>query len=208
MNASPLGAGAIAAGTGGCGISGVILAGGTGRRFGGITKSNIAVDGEKIISRIIRTIDDLFSELIIITNTPSEFPDIARIKIAGDHYLNAGPLGGIHSGLKSSQQDAIFVFAGDMPFLDKEIIAEQIRQFRLNDYDILIPRIGRLIEPLHSIFRVSVLSRLEMFLAEGNRSVREFISEMNAGYIDLQDSDKNKRAFTNINSFSDIERIE
>lgn len=190
-----------------CGISGVILAGGAGRRFGGITKSNITVDGEKIISRIIRTIDDLFSELIIITNTPSVFPDLTRIKIAGDHYLKAGPLGGIHSGLKSSQQDAIFVFAGDMPFLDKGIIAEQIRQFRLNDYDILIPRIGRLIEPLHSIFRVSVLSRLEMFLSEGNRSVREFISEMNAGYIDLQDSDENKRAFTNINSLPDIERI-
>jgi molybdopterin-guanine dinucleotide biosynthesis protein A len=190
-----------------CRISGVILAGGSGRRFGGITKSNIVVDGETIISRIISSINDLFSEIIIISNTPSEFPDLDRFKIAGDHYIKAGPLGGIHSGLISSQQDAIFVFAGDMPFLNKEIISDQIRQFRLNDYDILIPRIGRLIEPLHSIFRVSVLSRLDMFLAEGKRSVREFISEMNAGYFDLQDSEVNKRAFTNINSLWDIERI-
>jgi molybdopterin-guanine dinucleotide biosynthesis protein A len=190
-----------------CRISGVILAGGSGRRFGGITKSNIVVDGETIISRIISSINDLFSEIIIISNTPSEFPDLDQFKIAGDHYIKAGPLGGIHSGLISSQQDAIFVFAGDMPFLNKEIISDQIRQFRLNDYDILIPRIGRLIEPLHSIFRVSVLSRLDMFLAEGKRSVREFISEMNAGYFDLQDSEVNKRAFTNINSLWDIERI-
>jgi len=188
-------------------ISGVILAGGASRRFGGITKSNIIVDGETIISRIISTIDNLFNEIIIVTNTPSEFHDLERFKIAGDHFLKAGPLGGIHSALKVSENDSIFVFAGDMPFLDKEIITEEIRQFRLNDYKILIPRIGGLIEPLHSIFRVSVLPHLEMFLAEGNRSVRDFISEMNAGYMDLQDSVKNRRAFTNINSWSDLDRV-
>jgi len=190
------------------GISGVILAGGASSRFGGITKSNIVVDGETIISRIIRTIDDLFSEIIIIANTPSVFSDLARFKLTGDHYLNAGPLGGIHSALKASENDAVFVFAGDMPFLNKEIIKDQIRQFRLTDYEILIPRIGRLTEPLHAIYRVSVLPHLERFLTEGkNRSVREFISEVNAGYMVLQDSEENKRAFTNINSLSDIEKI-
>ena len=190
------------------GISGVILAGGAGRRFGGIAKPNIPVNGERIISRIIGTIEDLFSEIIIVTNAPSEFSDLSRYKTAGDHFQNAGPLAGIHSGLKSSENDAIFVFAGDMPFLNKEIIAEQIRQFRLNESEILIPMIGELIEPLHSIYRVSVLERMERFLAEGkNRSVREFISEMHADYFILQDSEENKRAFTNINSQRDIDRI-
>lgn len=191
------------------GISGVILAGGAGRRFGGIAKPNIPVDGERIISRIIRTIEDIFSEIIIVTNTPSEFQDLSRYKISGDHFQNAGPLAGIHSGLKSSENDAIFVFAGDMPFLSKEIIEEQIRQFRLNEYEILIPRIGELIEPLHSIYRVSVLARMERFLAEGkNRSVREFISEMDADYFTLQDSVETRRIFTNINSQRDVDRIE
>ena len=190
------------------GISGVILAGGAGRLFGGIAKSNILVNGVRIISRIVRTIEDLFSEIIIITNTPSEFPDHFRYKTAGDHFQNAGPLAGIHSGLRSSENDAIFVFAGDMPFLSKEIIAEQIRQFRLNESEILIPMIGDLIEPLHSIYSVSVLAKMERFLAEGkNRSVREFINEMNADYFVLQDSVENRKAFTNINSQWDIDRI-
>lgn len=190
------------------GISGVILAGGTGSRFGGIAKSNITVDGERIISRIIRTIEGLFNEIIIVTNTPSEFPDLSHYRIAADHFRNAGPLAGIHSGLKSSENDSIFVFAGDMPFLSKEIIAQQIRQFMLNDYEILIPRMGELIEPLHSIYRVSVLERLERFLAVGkNRAVRDFLSGMHADYFILQDSEQNRRAFTNINSQWDIDRI-
>ncbi len=95
-----------------------------------------------------------------------------------------------------------------MPFLSKEIIEEQIRQFRLNESEILIPRIGELIEPLHSIYRVSVLPRMERFLAEGkNRAVREFFSEMHVDYFILQDSEENRRAFTNINSQWDIDRI-
>jgi len=191
-----------------CGFSGVILAGGANKRFGGITKSNIIINGETIISRIISNINDLFYEIIIVTNNPSEFPEFAKYKIVEDQYLKAGPLGGIHAALKSSKQSAIFVFAGDMPFLKKEIIEEQIRQFRLKEYDILIPKIGRFIEPLHSIYRISVLSDLERFITRGkNRSVRDFISEMNVGYMQIQESEENKRAFTNINSPSDIAQI-
>jgi molybdopterin-guanine dinucleotide biosynthesis protein A len=191
-----------------CGFSGVILAGGANKRFGGIIKSNIIINGETIISRIISNINDLFYEIIIVTNNPSEFQEFVKFKIVEDLYRDAGPLGGIHAALKSSEQDAIFVFAGDMPFLKKEIISEQIRQFRLNEYDILIPKIGRFIEPLHSIYRISVLSDLERFITRGkNRSVRDFISEMNVGYMQIQESEENKRAFTNINSPSDISMV-
>jgi molybdenum cofactor guanylyltransferase len=189
----------------GCRISGVILAGGANKRFGGITKSNILIDGESIISRIIAIINDFFNEIIIVTNTPSEFREFVKFNIVGDQILKAGPLGGIHAALKTSTQDAIFVFAGDMPFLDKEIITEQINQFRLKKCDILIPKIGRFIEPLHSIYRISILPDLERIMSEKkNMSVRDFISGMNVSYLNLPESDENKRAFTNINSPSDI----
>lgn len=191
-----------------CRISGVILAGGASKRFGGITKSNIVLRGERIISRIINNINDLFEEIIIVTNNPSEFREFTTCRIIGDHYLKAGPLGGIHSALKSSANDAIFVFAGDMPFLSKKIIAEQISQFCLKDYDILIPLIGGFIEPLHSIYRVTVLGDLEKFLTLGkNRSVRDFIKLLNVGYLQIEESEENKRAFTNINSRSDISKF-
>jgi molybdopterin-guanine dinucleotide biosynthesis protein A len=40
--------------------------------------------------------------------------------------LKAGPLGGIHSALKASTKESLFVFTGDMPLLDKEMIVRQI----------------------------------------------------------------------------------
>ena len=189
-------------------ISGVILAGGSNERFGGITKANVVIDGETIISRIISTISDLFDEIIIITNKPEEFLEFIQYKIVVDQYLKAGPLGGIHAALKASSEDAIFVFAGDMPFPDKKIITDLINEFNMREYDILIPKVDQLIEPLHAIYKKSVLNDLERFLSERkSKAVRDFLIEENVGYLQIPETEKTKKAFTNINSPSDLDKI-
>jgi molybdopterin-guanine dinucleotide biosynthesis protein A len=189
-------------------ISGVILAGGTNKRFGGITKSNVVVGGKTIISRMISTISDMFDEIIIVTNKPEEFREFIQYRIVEDQYLKAGPLGGIHAALKASSEDAIFVFAGDMPFLDKEIISDQINEFNKREYDVFIPKVDQFIEPLHGIYRRSVLNDLERFLSEGrNRAVRDFLSEENVGYLQIPNTEKTELAFSNINSPSDLDNI-
>lgn len=186
-------------------ISGVILAGGANRRFGGVTKASLKIDGEKIISRIINTISGLFGEIIIVTNTPEEFRVFIDCRIIGDQYKNAGPLGGIHAALRDTNADAIFVFAGDMPFLDRKIIEEQIEEFNIRQSDILIPKVGELIEPLHSIYKKTILEDLERFLSEGReRAVRDFILGMNTDYFIVKETEASLKAFTNINLPSDL----
>jgi molybdopterin-guanine dinucleotide biosynthesis protein A len=189
-------------------ISGVILAGGSSKRFGGITKANVVIDGETIISRIISTISDFFDEIIIVTNKPEEFQEYIKYKIVKDQFLKAGPLGGIHAALKTSSEDAIFVFAGDMPFLNKEIISDQINEFNKKEHDVFIPKVDKFIEPLHAIYRKSALNHLERFLLEGkSRAVRDFLSEVNVGYLQMTKNEKTDIAFVNINSPSDLEKI-
>jgi len=189
-------------------ISGVILAGGSNKRFRGITKANVVIDGETIISRMISTISDLFVEIIIVTNKPEEFQEFIQYKIVEDQYLKAGPLGGIHAALKASSEDAIFVFAGDMPFLVKEIITDQINEFNKREHDVLIPEVGQFIEPLHAIYRKSVLNDLERFLSAGkSRAVRDFLSEVNVGYLQIPKTEKTEKAFANINSPADLDKI-
>ena len=61
-------------------ISGVILSGGANKRFDGTIKSNIVIDGKTIISRIINTINDLFDEILIVTNSPTEFVEYNNYK--------------------------------------------------------------------------------------------------------------------------------
>jgi molybdenum cofactor guanylyltransferase len=189
-------------------ISGVILAGGSNKRFGGITKANVVIGGISIISRILSTVSDLFDEIIIVTNKPEEFREFIQYRIVKDLFQKAGPLGGIHAALKASSEDAIFVFAGDMPFLNKEIISDQINEFNKREPDVFIPKVDQFIEPLHAIYRKSVLNNLERFLSEGkSRAVRDFLNEVNVGYLQMTKNEKTEIAFANINSPSDLAKI-
>jgi molybdopterin-guanine dinucleotide biosynthesis protein A len=186
-------------------ISGVVLAGGANKRFNGSTKAKIVIDGKTIISRIIDTLTDIFDEIIIVTNTPEEYEEFKKHKIITDVFDKKGPLGGIHAALKASSKDAIFVFAGDMPFLNKGLIIKQIEYYRNHKYDILIPMINENIEPLHGIYDLSVNITLEEYLkADHNKAVREFFKLVKVGYIQFEDSEETRKAFTNINSPSDI----
>jgi molybdopterin-guanine dinucleotide biosynthesis protein A len=185
--------------------SAAILAGGSGKRFDGLIKSNIVIEGKKIISRIIDTFDDTFDEIFIVSNTPEEFKEFSDCNIIGDQFKNRGPLAGIHSALKNTGSEALFIVAGDMPFLRKELIVKQIDFFNKRECDILIPRIGKFIEPLHGIYRRSIILRLEEFLMEGgNYSVRGFFKKVNVQYLDYVGSEETKRAFTNINSPAEL----
>lgn len=122
--------------------------------------------------------------------------------------MKTGPLGGIHAALKASSEDSIFVFAGDMPFLNKEIISDQINEFNKRENDVFIPEVDQFIESLHAIYRKSVLNHLERFLLEGkSRAVRDFLSEVNVGYLQLTKNEKTEIAFANINSPSDLPKI-
>jgi molybdopterin-guanine dinucleotide biosynthesis protein A len=189
-------------------ISGVILAGGSNRRFGGQIKANLIIDGETIIAGIIKKIAGFFDEVIIVTNSPEEFNQYKDVKLAGDFFLNAGPLGGIHSGLKTSSKDAVFVFAGDMPLLDTRVIQRQIRYWEDNPGRILVPRVGVNIEPLHSIYHRSVYDSLEEYLSgSNNQAVREFFQLTGVNFFDLEDSAEVRNAFTNVNHHSDLELV-
>jgi molybdopterin-guanine dinucleotide biosynthesis protein A len=188
-------------------ISGVILAGGKNRRFNGINKSKIVFEGKPIISRIIETLDNIFDEIIIVTNTPEEFREYNNCKIIGDQLINKGPLGGIHSALIETGKEAVFVVACDMPMLDRNIIIRQIEFYNNKGCDILIPKINQYIEPLHGIYRKTMTPILSAYLeVKNNYAVREFCTTADADvcYFELKESEINARVFTNINSPSDI----
>ena len=189
-------------------ISGVILAGGANTRFKGEIKSKLVIGGIPVIERIINTINNIFDEIIIVTNTPEEFSEYGSYKIAGDHFLKTGPLGGIHTALKTSGKEAVFVFAGDMPLLDKILIEKQIEIYNSGSYKILVPRINGNIEPLHSIYNNSLRKTLEEYLESTmDFAVRDFFRQVSINYMDLEESQETEKAFFNINQPSDVLRV-
>jgi molybdopterin-guanine dinucleotide biosynthesis protein A len=188
-------------------ISAVILAGGGGRRLAGKPKTEIIIGGRKIISRMLDVISEIFDETFIVTNSPEIYSGIENSRIIVDIYNQSGPLGGIHAAMKASGKEALFVFAGDMPFLDKDLIINQIGRFKESDDSAIVPVLNDLEEPLHAIYRTSLLNEIEKLLeGPGTPAVKDFLKIIRAGYMILPSTPEILKAFTNINSHSDLER--
>lgn len=191
-------------------ISAAILAGGSATRLAGMTKCNIIVDGKTILSRILRCFEGIFDEIIIVSNNPAEFSYFENYKVVSDIYPGIGPLGGIHAAIKASESAAVFIVAGDMPLINKEIVHRQVEAYYKSLPDILIPSIGEYIEPLHSIYRKGIISDLENYIImKKYNAVWRFIETLSkAEYFDPGDTDEVLNSFMSVNTFEDVARAE
>jgi molybdopterin-guanine dinucleotide biosynthesis protein A len=181
-----------------------ILAGGSATRFGGRFKPAIEIDGRRVIDRILDVVLPLFSEIIIVTNRQNLFDQNSNIIITSDIFASKGPLSGLHAALKISHCDALFVVAGDMPFLDKRVIENLCNEFNTLRPQALVPRHTGLIEPLHSVYSIEITSLLEKVLNESdNTSVKDFLNQIDTRYLEVELSVAEK-AFININSGEDL----
>jgi molybdopterin-guanine dinucleotide biosynthesis protein A len=186
-------------------ISGAIITGGENKRFGGLTKAKIVIGGKTIIFAQLEILEEIFDEIIIVTNTPEIYEEFNRHKIIGDLFRKAGPLGGLHAAMRASTGNAVFAFAGDMPFLNKNIIASQINKFLETKCDALVPLVSENPEPLHSLYSNSVLGYLENYLVDTRKyALRDFLKKIDTKYWEMEISDEVIRSFKNINSPSDL----
>ncbi len=188
--------------------SAAILSGGKNSRFNGENKAQLKLDNQKIIDRILNVLTTIFDEIIIVSNQKDLYSEYTNVKIVSDYYKEIGPLGGIHSALKNANNDNVFIVSCDMPFLNKDMIIKQIEFHHLKESDITIPRLADSNEPLHGIYKKSIISILEKHIQSSDnyriRSLFEFIS---ISYFLIDTNEKTKKIFTNINNPDDYNKI-
>lgn len=184
-----------------------MLAGGKGRRMGGINKSFIRVGETPIIQRTIDLLKGIFEEVLIVTNSPDDYRNCEKdCRVITDRMKDIGPLGGIYTALAETSRPAVFFFACDMPFLHNGLVRRQLACFEGKDCDAMVARIGDAEEPLHGIYRKSLAEPVRRFVTEsGSRSVKVFLKTINTLYWDLGDDDR--RALVNLNTQEDVSRI-
>ena len=181
-----------------------ILAGGKNSRFGGKTKAKMMIDGRPLIENTIRVLETVFDDIIIITNRKDELPGFKNIRMYADIYHNRGPLGGLHSALTNSQREAVFMLASDMPDISAGIIRRQLAGFVGKQADALLPRHDNFIEPLHAVYRKSILPGLDKYLAESQKlAIREFLKQVSVDYFRISNIEK-RNVFININTQEDL----
>ena len=111
-------------------ITVLILAGGRSSRMGR-DKVWLDLNGMPLVELIARRLLPLAGEIIFSSNDPSRFGAlVAQLPVpaivTADLYQNAGPLAGLHAGLRAARYDSIFAVAADMPFADHSLVTAMI----------------------------------------------------------------------------------
>lgn len=124
-----------------------------------------------------------------------------------DIWKKAGPLGGIHAGLKSCNGDLIFITACDMPCIHPEVVSRLFNS--IDGYDAVIPKWNeKMIEPLHAVYRKQALN--DYLKEQKSLSLRALINEIYALFVDTEsfrDVDPALETFMNINSLEELEYL-
>ena len=189
-------------------FSGVVLAGGENKRYQGVVKATLIVNGKPIIERTLELFNRLFDEIVIVTNNSEAFSSYKQFRMVEDIYKGIGPLGGLHAALHDVKSDAIFMAASDMPWLSEELIQSMVNYFEKAGCEVLLPRYNGKDEPLHAIYATSVKDRLDNFLGETNRfAIREFLKLVKVEYFNAEIPGSERNPFANINRPEDMQGI-
>lgn len=184
-------------------MTAIILAGGKSSRMGA-DKAFLcrpgSDSGATLIFACVKTLGCIADEIIISANDAQKFAGLG-VRVAGDIYTGAGPLGGIHSGLMNSGSDYNFVCACDMPFIDNKAVGLLVK--RCAGRDAAVPLINGQPEPLHAVYSKKCAAAAEEQLEAGIFSVRSFIEKIDAAWVkeeEFLDAGIDRSSFKNVNT--------
>jgi len=185
--------------------TGVILAGGQNSRFFGTNKALVRVGGKKILDHIHDVFRDLFHEIILVTNDPTQYLQW-NVNIVTDIFPVRSSLTGIHTGLFYTSTPYAFFAACDIPFLKKELVETLVGAIEPR-IDIVIPETSKGFEPLCAVYSKRCFKPLEAQLAENELKIQQVFQKVRVKRISediLRKSDPDLRSFYNINTPDDL----
>jgi molybdenum cofactor guanylyltransferase len=141
----------------------VVLAGGKSSRMGR-PKALLLFDGEPLIVHLARALERMFAETVIVAAPEQELPPLPAILVR-DEVPYQGPVGGIYYGLRVASGKNCFVTSCDVAFLNPSLISHLLSQ--ISDYDVVVPHWQERFQPLHAVYRTSVLPLLKEQLERG-----------------------------------------
>ena len=190
-------------------INCIALAGGKGLRFGR-DKILETIGNKNLLERVVFTLSFFGSDIIIVTATKQSLPlfiDYPKLRVITDTYPNKGPLGGVYTGLAASALFYNLVVACDMPFLNRALLRYMV-QLSPN-FDLVIPRLGDMIEPLHAVYSKNCVAPIEYLLKQGNLQVAQLLTLVRVRYVEAEEInrfDPEHLSFFNVNTEADLKR--
>jgi len=178
-------------------VTGLLLAGGMGRRMGGADKGLVPLDGRPMAAWVIERLRPQVGQLLINANRNPEQWSEFDCPVIPDHVGGfAGPLAGFHAGLCACSTPLLVTAPCDSPFMPVDLVA-RMREVLVRDAaDLAVVRSSSGLQPVFALMRRELAGNLEAFLAAGGRKIDLWFAQLNTVIVDFDDDD----AFANINT--------
>jgi molybdopterin-guanine dinucleotide biosynthesis protein A len=171
--------------------TGIILAGGEGRRAGHRDKGLIPWHGKPLIAHVIDRLGPQVSELLISCNRNFvEYETFGARTVADLRHDFQGPLAGLESAAAHVKTDLVVVVCCDTPQLPVDLAHRLLAPllFRgINSSGVTYAHDGARAQYLCAAMTRESLSTLPQFLDDGHRAVHEWYRRQNAMAVDFSD---------------------
>jgi molybdenum cofactor guanylyltransferase len=181
-------------------ITGVVLAGGQGRRMGGVDKGLQPLAGKPMIEHVIARLRPQVDEILINANQNLEryrgfgYPVVPDV--TGGF---AGPLAGLQAGLQAATHPIVVTAPCDSPFLPGDLVERLLAQLGSND--LAVARTGSQAHPVFALVRRERLAHLTAYLAGGGRKIDAWYASLKTIEVGFDDE---AQAFSNINTREEL----
>jgi len=182
-------------------VTGALLAGGLGLRLGGTLKAELRYRGETLLSRGLRFLGGLCSEVVLLPGPHRFDVDVRQLPDAPD---GRGAPGALLAALEATRLPWVFALGVDMP---APLLATARSLFaRMGDADaICYVREGRL-EPLYAFYSFRCGPIFRRRLERGGASFGELLSLVTARRIPIA-AGRTTRYLDNVNTEAEAARL-
>jgi len=181
-------------------ITGIVLAGGQGRRMGGVDKGLQPLGGKAMIAHVIARLAPQVDAIVINANQNLEayarFGHPVVPDVTGGF---AGPLAGLQAGLQAAKTALVVTAPCDSPFLPLDLVARL--RAAMDGKDLAVAKTGTQAHPVFAIVRREILDHLTAYLASGGRKIDAWYASLKVVEVAFDDQ---RDAFSNINTREEL----
>jgi molybdopterin-guanine dinucleotide biosynthesis protein A len=179
-------------------ITGLVLAGGRGQRWGGRDKGLIEHAGRPLVAWVLEALAPQVGRLLVSANRNLDTYATFGPPVIMD-YLDGfqGPLAGIAAALAVAETPWIVTAPCDGPALPEDLVARLTLALEHQGGTAAAARVGHRIQPVHALIPVARAPELTAYLAAGGRSVIGWLEGQPLALADFSDRPE---AFANFNT--------
>jgi molybdopterin-guanine dinucleotide biosynthesis protein A len=183
-------------------VTGVVLAGGQGRRMGGIDKGLVELAGAPMVAQVLARLAPQVGAVLINANQ-----NLDRYRTFGHPVIEdavggfAGPLAGLHAGLTHASGELVVTVPCDSPFLPVDLVARLRAALDREGAQLAVAKTFDQPHPVFALVRRDVLPDLAAFLAAGGRKIDAWYAALRVVEVVFDDE---ADAFRNINTADEL----